>query len=495
MSSEKHKPVKDQASGLRYWMERVLAEIDKVRRDFAPDPVHDLRVALRRCRSMADGLTAIDPDKTWKTMRREGRRLFKCLGELRDVQVLSEWARQLGGPDDPVTVAMLAYLAQREQELKQEAGKPLQAFDREKWRGWIARLDARTRRLPLGGAVFQLSAIQAWNEAHELHKQAARNRSNLSYHRLRIGLKKLRYTVENFLPHLHAQWGGDLKNLQDWLGELHDLSVFWEAAVRIRAFPDADSRKRWHVLIDQERERRIGQYRAKMMGDNSLWVVWRAGLPPPSRLQALSLRMIQKWGSFHGINLPNAYNVRRLALQLLDGLGPGKSTGRQETRKPRAILHAAAVLHNLARPSGKTRNNRSARGLLRRLPPSPGLSAESLHLIAMIVHCHRGRFRGTEDAGYASLNPGQRQLVMLLAGILRLARTLSRKGAEPVGGLTVDKAGDSIVIWIEGYAEFGPLAEKLARARYLLECACQRPVLFRSTSTEPLPVESPQTSA
>src|SRR5215469_4333716 len=47
--------------GLRYWMLRVLQECDKVSTDFSADPVHDLRVALRRCRSMADGMMAIDP--------------------------------------------------------------------------------------------------------------------------------------------------------------------------------------------------------------------------------------------------------------------------------------------------------------------------------------------------------------------------------------------------------------------------------------------------
>ena len=43
--------------GLRFWMQRVLEECERVRQDFAADPVHDLRVALRRCRSMADGVS------------------------------------------------------------------------------------------------------------------------------------------------------------------------------------------------------------------------------------------------------------------------------------------------------------------------------------------------------------------------------------------------------------------------------------------------------
>ncbi|MGB7822814.1 MAG: CHAD domain-containing protein, partial [Candidatus Sulfotelmatobacter sp.] len=56
-------------TGLRYWMLRVLEECEHVSTDFGPDPVHDLRVSLRRCRSLADGLVALDPDPDWKAMK------------------------------------------------------------------------------------------------------------------------------------------------------------------------------------------------------------------------------------------------------------------------------------------------------------------------------------------------------------------------------------------------------------------------------------------
>lgn len=50
----------DNKSGLAYWAGRVLEECDKASQEFAPDPVHDLRVAIRRCRSMADGFLSVD---------------------------------------------------------------------------------------------------------------------------------------------------------------------------------------------------------------------------------------------------------------------------------------------------------------------------------------------------------------------------------------------------------------------------------------------------
>src|SRR5438445_6734355 len=94
--------------GIGHWMERVLAECDKAGRNFAADPVHDLRVALRRCRSLADGMRFIDPAPGWKRMRRAGKPLFTALRELLDTQVLQEWVERIAPMDDLSTSEMIA---------------------------------------------------------------------------------------------------------------------------------------------------------------------------------------------------------------------------------------------------------------------------------------------------------------------------------------------------------------------------------------------------
>src|SRR3984957_20361266 len=85
-------------TGLRYWMLQVLEECEHVSVDFGDDPVPDLRVALRRCRSLADGLMALDPDPAWK-------RLVQRLGALRDVQVMMEWVEKLAPAEATVAQA------------------------------------------------------------------------------------------------------------------------------------------------------------------------------------------------------------------------------------------------------------------------------------------------------------------------------------------------------------------------------------------------------
>src|ERR1700704_5156414 len=130
--------------GLPAWMERVLVECDRAAAGFEADPVHDLRVALRRCRSLADGLIALDPSPSWKDMKKAGKKLFQALGELRDMQVMQEWIEKLSDASsndpnashDPVAVKLLNHVHVREAVCKQLPLKDLNQFDRKQWRQW-----------------------------------------------------------------------------------------------------------------------------------------------------------------------------------------------------------------------------------------------------------------------------------------------------------------------------------------------------------------------
>src|SRR2546422_9228795 len=88
------------ATGLAYWMHQVPKELGNVGYGLAPGPVHDLRVALRRCSSMAGGVRRVDLHPEWESMQKAWRRLLKGLGGIRDIQVMRGLGSRLPGPDD-----------------------------------------------------------------------------------------------------------------------------------------------------------------------------------------------------------------------------------------------------------------------------------------------------------------------------------------------------------------------------------------------------------
>jgi exopolyphosphatase/guanosine-5'-triphosphate,3'-diphosphate pyrophosphatase len=466
-------------TGLALWMERVLEECDRASVEFGADPVHDLRVALRRCRSMADGLLVMDPDPSWKEMKRAGKQLFRELGELRDAQVMEEWVRSLGSPEDPVTIAVLQFLGGREGSLKQQAAVGLQEFDRKQWRRWSTSLPRRAAKMRPGSILFKHLALERWTEAYELHHGALRNRSHVAFHRLRIGLKRFRYIVENFLPEQHAAWSGDLKELQDTLGEVHDLDVLWTTALQVNAFPDADSRSKWHSRLVEERTCRIEKYRAKMLGKNSLWHVWRAQLPIGAQIESAALSRLKLWASFLDPDFKHSVHVARLALQLYDGLPVKRPPMDSEPPDQRAILQAAALLHDVGRSKKEKNHHKATYNLIRRLTPPLSWTEEKLRWVGIVARYHRGALPRVGQKTLMGLSESQRLSIIKLAGILRLANAFDSDRNGRIQRLEVHEQNAILEIAAQGYSPRDHMAEGIAAARHLLETVYRRPVIVK----------------
>jgi CHAD domain-containing protein len=472
-------PSKRRITGLAFWLHRVLEECDRASAHFAPDPVHDLRVALRRCRSMADGLMAIDPDPAWKQMKKAGRRLFRSLGDLRDVQVMQEWVHRLDTPDDPLTTALLSFLAAQEKQLKEQAAMALQEFDRKQWAKWCKLLPRRAARFRPGSAVFQHLALERWTAAYQLHQRALRNRSQVAFHNLRIGIKRFRYIVENFLPQQHQAWAADLKQLQDVLGDVHDLDVLRATALRLNAFPDLESKSRWHARVVQERDSRIAEYRGRMLGPSSLWQVWREALPKGKQVEDMGLRRMRLWASLLDPDFRHSNHVTRLALQLYDGLFAKRAASSSELRDQRTILRLAALLHDVGRSQGDKGHHKSTYRLVRRLAPPLGWTTRQLSLAAVVARYHRGALPRRGQKPLHDLSAVERQEVTQLAGILRLANAFDSAGDGRIGPVKVQANNGFPIIAAQGYSPRDRRAEDIAAARHLLETVWRRPILVK----------------
>jgi CHAD domain-containing protein len=473
-------PARGKKSGLGYWMLRVLKECARADRDLSADAVHDLRVALRRCRSMADGLMVVDSDREWREMKRAGRRLFRRLGGLRDTQVMAEWVRKLAPEDNPVRQKMLELLVAREQQQRADAGEALAAFDRRQWKQWGTTLADRAARVPLGGLVFQHLALERWQEAHALHRRALRYRSRPAWHVLRIGLKRLRYTVENFLPRLHRQWGEDLKRLQDLLGEVHDLDVLWDELRKTGEIFDASQHQHWREWIDAERNTRLEEYRAKMVGKDSLWNVWRKELPAARRLETAALTRLTTWAAFLDRDFVHARQVSELALELYDGLRHARIPGAYAHPRASRILQAAALLHEVGKAKGKRGHHKATYREITALAPPTGWSEDELKWIALVARYHRGTEPRNDHPGFEGMLDNERQAIYWLAGVLRLANAFDGRHDSSVTQLEVKDTPEAIVVRANGLNLDESAASLLAGRKHLLEVVLKRPILVVS---------------
>ncbi len=533
-------PLKTSAktTGLRYWMLRVLEECARVASDFSADPVHDLRVSLRRCRSMADGLMAMDPDPDWKAMKKAGKQLFRSLGELRDIQIMMEWIDRLhpatvgrtllsvsdhpvrsdndnsSSPEettpryesqqsarDPAAHALLGILRDRESEQKHKARAALEAFDAKQWKQWSKSLPQRAAHIRPGGAVFKHLALERWTAARDLHNRAMRNRSQVAFHTLRIGIKRFRYIVENFLPVEHKAWSNDLKHMQDLLGEVHDLDVLWATALACRVFPDEDSRKRWHARIIGERTRRIDEYRKTMVGPDSLWNVWRAGLPQGKQIQAIATRRMKLWAKALDPDFAHSERVARLALELHDGLSSRGLLGPMNGSAAglRSSLYLAALLHDVGKAKGDKGHHKASLDLIRSHGNPLGWQPETMQRAAVVARFHCGALPTRSHKMLRDLLPDEQKIIIRLAAILRLANALDAAHDGHIRRIQIENArtrgprsngflrkpaalgrNEALVIAAEGFVPGSPTAQAIAAERYLLETVLRRPVVVKA---------------
>jgi len=532
-------------------MVQVLEQCDKVAVDFSPDSVHDLRVALRRCRSMADGLMALDPDPAWKEMKKAGKRLFQRLGDLRDIHVMEEWIEKLeksekthvtaadsladlevdrnvnSGTDSPETFAdaievpaqaLLKILHAREHEQKLEAQSALEEFDRKQWRRWSKSLPARAARIRPGSPLFKHLALERWTEARSLHSRALRNRSQTDFHSLRIGIKRFRYIVENFLPVEHKAWGNDLKKVQDLLGEVHDFDVLWSTAVSCGVFSEVESRQSWHERILTLRSKRIENYRATMVGDQSLWQVWRAALPQGKQIQELATRRMKLWARNLDPDCSHSERVASLAVQFYEGLLATAWQPAIDTVSARFSLFAAALLHDVGKFKGEKNHHKKSLKLMQAHGNPLGWKSADFHRASIVARFHRGALPTRRHNLLRDLLPDEQKATIQLAAILRLANAFDAKhdghirrvqiARVQIENVRVDNVGrnnirlnrndrkkrvagfllkplplarnEPLMIAAQGYTPLGRTAQTIAAERYLLETVLHRPVVVRA---------------
>jgi CHAD domain-containing protein len=279
---------------------RALRNHKSAQNKLKTNPVHDFRVALRRCRSLAEGFSAIDPDPIWGRLRKAARRVQRGLSDLRDVQVLESWLKPLGLTTGPAGKALASHFRKQERKAKKEARSSLKSFPRKRWKRWSRRLPTRAELIPVNERRLAQLVLEQLTRVIDLHERWSKQPSPDSWHDLRVAVKRFRYMVESFLPQKSEAWKAELERSQDLLGEGHDLDVLHDLLVKVsskKSLPksavsrslrrvDGEARKRRQDYISlisrppHQNGRNSGAHQAESAGTEMLWERWRAELEP-----------------------------------------------------------------------------------------------------------------------------------------------------------------------------------------------------------------------
>jgi CHAD domain-containing protein len=203
--------------------------------------VHDLRVALRRMRTILEVGRAVLGRFQANEVRRALRDLQRASGELRDEEVLLELFTSLG-VDSPGVSEWLEVRRARERRQRRNLQRSLQSGQLERGRRLLQALllfpvkPSRDKRL---SKVARRAVDRARRDVQR--QRVARTDDPDALHQLRIAYKRLRYVVETFaegLPSELADLAQPAARFQGRLGDLHDVDVAIAAVRRARALPE-----------------------------------------------------------------------------------------------------------------------------------------------------------------------------------------------------------------------------------------------------------------
>ena len=208
------------------------------------ESVHQMRVAIRRMRSLFNLIGAHFRRKTVAEYERGLRQIARALGAIRDLDVLILDLQAFGAALPPESQdaldSLVATLDDRRSEYRVSLNKQL---DSKRYARFVRRFRRLTKRAGRGARK-----IKQGETPHQLrhvlplilHERLARVKAydavlpaadDTILHALRVEYKQLRYALEFFQPILGKSAGrflAQVKAMQEILGRINDIAVFIE---------------------------------------------------------------------------------------------------------------------------------------------------------------------------------------------------------------------------------------------------------------------------
>lgn len=419
----------------------------------------------------------VDPDPSWHELRGMPKKLFRKLGELRDTQIMDQWISEHAAENDKLRLRLHGFFQAKQPKLLEEALRLADKFDAKSWNRLERKLRKRARLVPAGSLTAQCLAVERLQEAKELHGKALKARRPDSWHALRIGLKKFRYTVESLLPQQYEQWSPQLKRLQDLLGEVHDLDVLGDIVKENASGELASLRAEWERTMERERSGRLEEYRELAIGKSSLWQQCRRALPQRERLELAASARLRSTARATTARTRRATQISRLAVGIFDALHRAQTAPAFDGTEERRILQNAARLCGMRFKGADNPPQKAARRFLLSLPVPPTWQPEEWDLLAWTVRFYRGA-EPNGDGAFSKLPEEQRMNVRALAGVLRLARGLRKCGIPNYNGLRAEKTAAAVILHVPGLEDSAENAARLAAAKHLLDGYLGKPLIL-----------------
>jgi CHAD domain-containing protein len=448
-------------------------EIEGVKTGEDIEYIHRMRVASRRLRAALPLFASCFPEKKYQQWIEEVRTVTRALGEARDTDVQIAFltklikkrdARKHPYPDiapslrltgDMETI-LLSRLQKKRLKLQTAVFSSLDKLENS---GIIDEMKvffnsqemrvkgSRKRNSPYGLAPVAASRIaRRLTKLHSYEGWVHNPDAIAEHHAIRIAAKKLRYTMEVYSPLYRRGLKKTLsrvKKIQEILGDLHDCDVWIDTVmvmlVNERLTSQATTGREKvrvskvtrykHFLAEREKERKIIYRRFvrywDSMAHSHLWDELRknlieerkntyrfSGSDNDEEIRA----SVTTLAAVYGEGLMHSRKVTDLALMLFDGL---ESLHRMLKRE-RTFLEYAGLLHDIGWKFKKRGHSALSADMIL---SDPDLSLDIMDrgIIGLIARAHRGKIRFESDGFFSLLSSHDRNNVLMLAALLRIA--------------------------------------------------------------------------
>ncbi len=219
-------------------LDRLVYDMDQVTRAADAEPVHDLRVAVRRLNSALGVFKGQFPKKASSSIRKRLSQLRQAAGDVRDRDIsLRLTAGELGAAE-PLVERLNRERKKAASRLQKKVRKVLRKSPGSAWRKEL-RLPPFSRANGASGpraATFAAATLPDAARTFFLAGRAAAEQGppieqgppGVPLHPLRIQGKKLRYCLELFAPCYGPEVNeliDTLKKVQDYLGDINDCKA------------------------------------------------------------------------------------------------------------------------------------------------------------------------------------------------------------------------------------------------------------------------------